>query len=145
VNRCLQIALWIPIALLIGALQAGTAFFTVILQLSRLDVPGFERLFLGIALVYGGGWFIPALVIADTFTLKRVLSRSECVRYILLIATTAIMAGFLLPGMAIMIGFLLTGCLMVLYGFMFRKRITRQDPTSGKNVNLNTPATWKSN
>lgn len=80
-----------------------------------------RRLLLGLSLVYGGGWFLPALVVSDIAMLRRSLSVAELRRYVRLIAITALIVGLLMPGMMVMIGYPTTACTILLYGFLHRK------------------------
>src|SRR5713101_3434757 len=105
-----------------GAMQVAAGLSIPILQHGDLGNPDLHRLIGGVALVYGGGWFISALLIADGLMLRRILSRSELVRYLALIAVIAVAVGFLLPGMLLMVGYPLTACAILVCGFVYRKR-----------------------
>jgi len=62
-----------------------------------------RRVLLGLTFIYGGGWFLPALVASDLAMLRRTLPGSEFGRYVSLIAMTALVIGFLMPGMMTML------------------------------------------
>ena len=74
----------------------------------------------GLSLVYGGGWFVPALLIADLALLRRALSRGEVARYLSAIGVTALVFGFLMPGMMATLGYPATASAILLWGFLWR-------------------------
>jgi hypothetical protein len=82
-----------------------------------------HRILTGLALVYGGGWFIPALLISDFLLLRRTLSRLAFARYISLVAVTALLVGLCMPGMLLMIGYPITAAAILGYGFLHRKKL----------------------
>ena len=81
-----------------------------------------HRVFWGLTLVYGGGWFIPALLISDFFLMWRGLSWGDLKRYALLTAITALVIGLALSGMMLMVGYPLTAVSILVLGFLLRKR-----------------------
>jgi hypothetical protein len=98
------------------------SFSLLMLQGGDLSNSDLHRILLGLALVYGGGWFIPALIISDLFLLRRTLSRRDLARYILWIAITALLVGLLMQGMLAMIGYPLTALAILGCGFLHRKK-----------------------
>jgi membrane associated rhomboid family serine protease len=121
-NRNYQLASWVLFAPVVGAIQAVVGMLPAMIQHGDLRNPDLQRVLMGIALVYGGGWFIPAFLISDLFMLKRRLSRRDLTSYALAIAITALVIGFLLPGMMVMLGYPLTACAILVCGFWFRKK-----------------------
>ena len=121
-NRYIQTAIWVFLAPLFGAIQAMASFSLLMLQGGDLSNSDLHRILLGLALVYGGGWFIPALIISDLFLLRRTLSRRDLARYILWIAITALLVGLLMQGMLAMIGYPLTALAILGCGFLHRKK-----------------------
>jgi len=77
VNRYIQVAVWVFLSPVFGAIQAVASFGFVMLKRGSGDSPDFSRLLTGLALVYGGAWFIPSLVASDLFLLRRTLSRQD--------------------------------------------------------------------
>ena len=98
-KRYTQIASWILIAPLLGAIQAVASLFVPMIQHSNLGNHDPRLTLLGLALVYGGGWFLAALLLSDVLLLSRPLARHEFVRYLSVMAVTAAGIGLLLPGM----------------------------------------------
>jgi hypothetical protein len=92
------------------------------MQYGDLGNSDLHRILMGLALVYGGGWFIPALVISDLFFLRRTLSRREIAHYASFIAIVALLLGVLMGGMLVMIGYPMTAVAILGYGFLHRKR-----------------------
>ena len=121
-NRYVQITLWIFLAPLFGLFQALASFSIIGLRQGDLGSHDLHRILLGLALVYGGGWFIPALVIADLALLRRTVTRGEFLKYTSLIGITAIVIGLLMPGMMVMLGYPTTALVILVYGFLNRKR-----------------------
>jgi hypothetical protein len=122
VSRYKQIVLWIILGLLVGAIQSVASFLPVMVEKGDLGSRDLRLVLAGVALVYGGGWFVPALLVSDVAILRRTLSRDEFSRYTLLIAVTAVFIGICMPGMMLMLGYPTTACLILAYGFMYRKR-----------------------
>jgi hypothetical protein len=122
VNRYYQLAGWVLFAPVLGAIQAVASMLPVMVQHGDIGNPDLQRVLTGLALVYGGGWFIPALLTSDLFMLKRSLSRRDLASYASAIAITALVIGFLLPGMMLMLGYPLTACAILLCGFWHRKK-----------------------
>jgi hypothetical protein len=122
VNRYVQIASWLILAPVFGLVQALASFSMIVLRQADLGSHDLRQIVLGLALVYGGGWFIPALVVSDLALLRRTLSRNEFRRYISLIAITSLIVGFLTPGMMVMLGYPTTALAILLYGFLYRKQ-----------------------
>lgn len=91
------------------------------LSVGDLGSRDLRRVLLGLTLIYGGGWFLPALVAADLAMFKRTLSRSEFRRYVFWIAITACVIGLLMPGVMLMIGYPVTALAILLYGFLHRR------------------------
>jgi hypothetical protein len=120
-NRYTQLGLWILLAPIFGAIQALTSFSLVMLSVGDLGSRDLRRVLLGLTLIYGGGWFLPALVAADLAMFKRTLSRSEFRRYVFWIAITACVIGLLMPGVMLMIGYPVTALAILLYGFLHRR------------------------
>jgi hypothetical protein len=121
-SRNYQLAGWVLAAPVLGAIQAVASMLPVMMQHGDLRNPDLQRVLTGLALVYGGGWFIPALLVSDLFMLKRRLSRRDLTSYALAIAITALVIGFLLPGMMVMLGYPLTACAILVCGFWRRKK-----------------------
>ena len=121
-NRYIQIALWILLAPLFGLIQALASFSIIALRDGDLGNHNLHRLLLGLTFVYGGGWFIPALMVSDFALLRRTLSRNEFRRYISLIAITALIVGLVMPGMMVMLGYPTTALVILVHGFIYRKR-----------------------
>lgn len=69
VNRTLkrytQFVLWVILAPALGLVQGIAAFAGVMMRFDNLGDADLHRLFLGLSLIYGGGWFLPALLISD--------------------------------------------------------------------------------
>jgi hypothetical protein len=80
-----------------------------------------HRVLLGLGLIYGGGWFLPALLFSDLVILRRPLPLKELRRYILRIMLTAVVVGLVMPGMMVMLGYPTTAGAILLYGFLQRK------------------------
>ena len=129
-NRYTQTVLWIFLAPIVGAIQAVAGFSAIMFSAGDFGSHDLRRVFLGLALVYGGGWFIPALVISDLAMLRRTLARSEFGRYVSLIAITALVIGLLMPGMMVMLGYPMTAFAILLCGFFHRKRRSAQESRS---------------
>jgi hypothetical protein len=89
------------------------------LQRKQLGSPDLHRLILGIALVYGGGWFLPALLVSDFFFLKRELEGMEFVRYAASSSAT-VLIGFFTPGLLMMVGFPGTAATILVIGYIWR-------------------------
>jgi hypothetical protein len=121
-NRYYQLTIWVLVAPVLGAIQAVASMLPVMMQHGDFGNPDLRRIMAGLALVYGGGWFIPALLISDLFMLKRRLSRRDLMSYALAIAITALVIGFLLPGTMVMLGYPLTACAILVCGFWRRKK-----------------------
>jgi hypothetical protein len=121
-NRYTQLALWIVLAPMFGAIQALASFSIIMLSVGDLGSHDLRRVLLGLTFIYGGGWVLPALVVSDLGMLRRTLSTSEFLRYASLIAITALVIGLLMPGMMVMFGYPLTALAILLYGFVHRKR-----------------------
>lgn len=122
-QRYTQIALWVILAPVFGAIQAIASLSVIMLSVGDLGSHDLRRVLGILALVYGGGWFVPVLVVSDLALLRRSLSRKEFGCYILLIAVTALVIGLLMSGILAMIGYPTTACAILLYGFLFRKRV----------------------
>jgi hypothetical protein len=122
VNRYIQIASWLILALVFGLVQALASFSMIALHQGDLGSHDLRRILLGLALVYGGGWFIPALIVSDLALLRRTLSRNEFLRYTSLIAITALIVGLVMPGMMVMLGYPTTALTILIYGFVYRRR-----------------------
>lgn len=121
-NRYIQIAAYFFLAPLFGVIQGVAGFSSLILRYGELGNSDLHRILTGLALVYGGGWFVPALLISDLFLLRRTLSRLEFARYISSVAVTALIVGFCTPGMLLMIGYPITAGAILGCGFLHRKR-----------------------
>lgn len=125
VNRTLkrytQFVLWVILAPTVGLVQAIAAFAGVMMRFGSLGNADLHRLFLGLSLIYGGGWFLPALLFSDLAMLRRPLPFRELRRYILLITVTAIVMGLVMPGMMVMLGYPTTAVVILLYGFLHRR------------------------
>lgn len=128
-NRYIQIAAWVFLAPLFGAIQAVAGFSFLMLHWGDLGNSDLHRILTGLALVYGGGWFIPALLISDFLLLRRTLSRLAFARYISLVAVTALLVGLCMPGMLLMIGYPITAAAILGYGFLHRRK--RDSPQVG--------------
>lgn len=122
VNRYIQTAIWVSLAPLFAAIQGVASFSALILRHGDLGNSDLHRILMGLALVYGGGWFIPALVISDLFLLRRTLSGHDLARYVSWIATTALLVGLVMEGMLVMIGYPLTALAILGCGFLHRKK-----------------------
>jgi len=122
VNRYRQAIIWIPWAFVLGAIQALASMTPVMLERGDPSSRDLHRVFWGLTLVYGGGWFIPALLISDFFLMWRGLSWGDLKRYALLTAITALVIGLALSGMMLMVGFPLTAVSILVLGFVLRKR-----------------------
>ena len=122
VIRFRQAAMWIPWAFVLGAIQALASMTPVMLQRGDLGSRDLHRVFYGLTLVYGDGWFIPALLISDFFLMRRSLSWADLKRYALLTAIAALVIGLALAGMMLMVGFPLTAVSILVLGFVLRKR-----------------------
>jgi hypothetical protein len=122
VNRYIQIASWLILALVCGLVQALASFSMIALHQGDQGSHDLRRILLGLALVYGGGWFIPALIVSDLALLRRTLSRNEFLRYTSLIAITALIVGLVMPGMMVMLGYPTTALTILIYGFVYRRR-----------------------
>ena len=109
-----------------GAIQGLASFSLIMLSVGDLGSHDLRRVLLGLTFVYGGGWFLPALVVSDLGMLRRTLSSGEFLRYTSLIAITALVIGLLMPGVLLMIGYPLTALAILLYGFVHRKRRTTE-------------------
>ena len=70
VNRYRQAIIWIPWAFVLGAIQALASMTPVMLERGDPSSRDLHRVLYGLTLVYGGGWFIPALLISDFFLLQ---------------------------------------------------------------------------
>jgi len=125
VNRYIQVAIWVFPAPVFGAIQAVASFSLVLLQHGDLGSPDLHRILKVFALVYGGGWFIPALVVSDLFLLRQTLSGRDFARYTLLIGLAALLLGFLMPGIVVMIGYPITAVAIVGCAFLHRKNRVR--------------------
>jgi hypothetical protein len=121
-NRYTQLVLWIVLAPIFGAIQTLASFSLIMLSVRDLSSHDLGRVLLGLTFIYGGGWFLPALVVADLGMLRRILSSSELGRYVSVIAITALVIGLLMPGMMVMLGYPLTALAILLCGFLHRKR-----------------------
>lgn len=130
-KRYRQFALWVILAPALGLVQGVAAFAGVMMRFGNVGNADLHRLFLGLSLVYGGGWFLPAFLFFDLAMLRRPLSFRELRRYILLITTTAIVVGLVMPGMMVMLGYPTTACAILLHGFLHRKRF---QPLRGTTV-----------
>jgi hypothetical protein len=126
VNRYVQIVIWLFLAPLFGAIQAAASFSFLMLQHGDVGNPDLHRILTGLAFVYGGGWFVPALVISDLFFLRRTLSGREVGRYASSIAIIALLLGLLMPGMLVMIGYPTTAAAILVYGFLHRRRVRQE-------------------
>jgi hypothetical protein len=122
VNRYIQIAIWVFLAPVFGAIQSVASFSFLILHHGDLGNSDLHCVLKGVALIYGGGWFIPALVISDLFLVRRTLSGRDLARYILSIAVTALLVGLLMQGMLLMIGYPITALAIVACGFLHRRK-----------------------
>src|SRR5262249_4775409 len=100
--------------------NAVASFSLVLLQHGDLGSPDLHRILKVFALVYGGGWFIPALVVSDLFLLRQTLSGRDFARYTLLIGLAALLLGFLMPGIVVMIGYPITAVAIVGCAFPHR-------------------------
>jgi len=98
------------------------AGFAVIMRWKELGTPDLHRLLFGIAVVYGGGWFVPAFLVSDFFFLKRELKGMDFLRYAASVATAALLIGFLTPGLLIMVGFPATAAAILALGYIWRRR-----------------------
>lgn len=127
VNRYFQVALWVVLAAVFGTIQAIASFSIIVLRNGDLGSHELRSTLVGLALVYGGGWFIPALVVADFTLLRRTLTRSEFRRYTSLIAITALIVGLVMPGMMVMFGYPATALAILVFGFLYRKRYSAPD------------------
>jgi hypothetical protein len=96
------------LAPIFGAIQAAVA----LAEASELDNGALHKI-AALALTYGIGWLVPALLIADIFFLKR-LSLSDFLGYVLAIAGTIFVIGILLPGPAVMFGYPITAVCIVM-------------------------------
>jgi hypothetical protein len=121
-NRYTQLALWIVLAPIFGAIQALASFSLIMLPVRDLGSHDLRHVLFGLTFIYGGGWFLPALVVSDLGMLRRILSSRELGRYVSVIAITALVIGFLMPGMMVMLGYPTTALAILLYGFVHRKR-----------------------
>jgi hypothetical protein len=121
-NRYYQLASWILAAPLFGAIQAIASMFPVMRQHGDLGNPDLLRIMVGLALVYGSGWFIPALLVSDLVILKRTLSGRDLAWYTSGISISALVIGLLLPRMMVMLAYPLTACAILLCGFWHRKK-----------------------
>ena len=97
----------------------------MLLERGSGDNGGFYRMLTGLAVVYGGGWFIPALLVSDLFLLRRTLSRQDFARYISIIIVIGLLAGLVMPGILVMIGYPVTAAGIVGCGLLFRKKPVR--------------------
>jgi hypothetical protein len=127
VNRYIQTASWIFLVPIFGAIQILASFSAIMFSVRDLGSRDLHRLLLGLTFVYGGGWFLPALVISDLAMLRRTLTRREFGRYVSLIAVSALVIGLLTPGMMVMVGYPMTAFAILVCGFFHRKiRITEE-------------------
>jgi hypothetical protein len=126
-NRAAQITGWIFLSPLLGIIQAVASFALIMLQRKQLGSPDLHRLILGIAVVYGCGWFVPAFLVSDFFCLKRELNGSDFLRYVASVASAAVLIGFCTPGLLIMVGFPITAATILAFGYVRRTQKTRQD------------------
>jgi len=122
VNRYTQIAICVLLAPVVGAIQAMASFSLLMSQHGDLGNSDLHRLLTGVVLVYGGGWFLPALLLSDLFLLRRTLSGRNFARYILLIAFTALLVGLVMQGMLLMIGYPITALAILGWGFLHRRK-----------------------
>lgn len=101
-----------------GTIQGVASFLLPMLRYGDLGSPDLLWILAGLALVYCGGWFIPALIISDLFMLRRTLSPRDFRRYTLLIAITTLVMGLLMSGMMVILGYPMTACAILGYGFL---------------------------
>jgi hypothetical protein len=73
-KRHTQVALWVILAPVFGAIQATASFSLIMLSVVDLRNHDLPRVLVGLSLAYGGGWFIPALIVSDLAMLRRTLS-----------------------------------------------------------------------
>src|SRR5215469_8412841 len=92
------------------------------LQRKQLGSPDLHRLLLGIAVVYGCSWLVPALLVSDFLFLKRELKGSDFLRYAASVAMAAVLIGFFTPGLLIMVGFPTTAAMILALGYIWRRR-----------------------
>ncbi len=119
-KRYQQILLWVLAAPLLGLVQASASFLAV---LARGAEAGALRLVISIAAIYGTGWFLPALLLADVALIRRSLSWKGLGSFVGLSAAIAAVIGLLTPGMMVMIGYPLTALAILLLGALLRKRV----------------------
>jgi hypothetical protein len=122
VNRYVQVVIWVLLTPVFGVIQGAAGSLFVMLEHGDLGNPDLHRLLTGLALIYGGGWFLPALLISDFLFLRRTLSRREIARYASFITMVAILLGLLMPGVMVMIGYPMTAVAILGCGFLHRKR-----------------------
>src|ERR1700758_2035168 len=65
VYRARQSPGWIFLSPLLGMIQAFASFALIMLQRKQLGSSDLHRLLLGIAVVYGCSWFVPAFLVSD--------------------------------------------------------------------------------
>jgi hypothetical protein len=104
------------------AIQALASFLPVMIEKGDLGSHDLHRLLLGLTLVYGGAWFIPALLISDFFLLRRRLSSNDLRRFGIFTAITALAIGLVLGGMLAAIGYPVTAMVILVLGLIHRKR-----------------------
>lgn len=121
-NRYRQAGIWILWAFVLGAIQALASFLPVMIERGNLGSLDLHRVLYGVALVYGGAWFIPALLVSDLFLVKRTLSWRDLTRIGILTAILALVIGLVLGGMMAMIGYPATAISILVLGFVHRKR-----------------------
>ena len=108
----------------LGLVQAVAAFAGVMLWHGNVGNADLHRVLLGLSLIYGGGWFLPALLFSDLVMLRRSLSYKELRRYTLWIAITVVVVGLVMPGMMVMLGYPTSAGAILLYGFLHRKAVS---------------------
>src|ERR1700752_2451236 len=111
-------------------IQAFASFALIMLQRKQLGSSDLHRLLLGIAVVYGCSWVVPAFLVSDFFFLKRELKGIDFLRYAASVATAAVLIGFVTPGLLIMVGFPTTAAAILALGYIWRRR--EKAPASGR-------------
>ena len=117
-----QLLMWGVLAPLFGIVQAVASFAPVMLQNGQLESPDLHHLIVGVSLVYGSAWFLPALLLSDLLFLKRRLTSRELLRYAVGIGLAAFLVGILTPGPMLMLGFPATAAVILAFGYMRRFR-----------------------
>jgi len=119
-RRSAQLASWIVVAPILGAIQAIASFFVPMLQHRDLGNRDLRTLLVGLAVGYGLAWFFPALSVSDILFLRRVLSPSDHRRYIRALALAAGGIGCVFPGILVIVGYPLTAATILSCGFWYQ-------------------------